>query len=170
MVNERQRMLQNSRCGAVLADTKILLANGEEKGIEKITKSDYLLTAHESRMKVDSIFCRRENAFYSVQAGNGKRIQATAQQCLLTKLGWKRVRNLTHEDEVMCFDLQMGRAYYPVLSIEKQMMDDEWGYAVGIGDKTFIANGFICSDYDMQHEDDEDTKEKGKCILTNVMK
>ena len=144
-------MVIKGDCGAVLADARIQMPDGMQKRIGRITEKDYVLSAHDTKSRVESV-CKCQGAkIYAIEASNGQCLKLTAEQCVLTKQGWKRARTLMPGNEIMGYDYQSGRAYFELVSVEPVLMKDIGAYTIALKEKTFIANGFICSDYDMQY-------------------
>lgn len=137
--------------GAVLQGTRIQMANGRQKDIAKITERDCIRTAHDTKVRVQFVKRYKQSCIYRIKISKERYLNTTAEQFLLTKNGWKRARMLIPGDEVMYYDLQLGRVFCALTSIEHFFMDEGWMYTIGLKQKAFIANGFICSDYDMQH-------------------
>lgn len=146
----RYKDLDNSSCGAFLENTQMESMDNNRIAISKLTKRDALVSSEEFHFLVKNVWRRKENTYYIIKAANGKELKATAQQSLLTGTGWKRVKNLQVGDDMMCYDFFLGRQYYALTSIEKVVAEDIFVYSISMGDRTMIANGFICSDYDMQ--------------------
>ena len=111
------------------------------------------MTSEEVHFLVKILWRRKENTYYIIETANGKTLKATAQQSILTGTGWKRIKNLQVGDRMMCYDFFQGRRYQKLTSIEKVVGEDIFVYNISLGDRTVVANGFICSDYDMQQGD-----------------
>lgn len=146
----KQRVLENSNCGAFLEGTQMESISNERIHIEKLTKRDYLLTSEGFHFLAKAIWKRKETCYYIIEAANGKSVKLTGQQFVLTDTGWKRVKNLRQGNHVMCYDFFEGRQYYELTSMEKEEEEEFYVYSVSLGDRTVVANGFVCSDYDMQ--------------------
>ena len=99
---------------------------------------------------IKNIWKREENTYYIVRTVNGNEIKTTAQQSFLTGTGWKRAKNLKLGDRLLCYDFFIGRQYQELLSVEKVEAEEQIVYSISLGKRTLIANGFVCSDYDMQ--------------------
>ena len=145
--------LKDSNCGAFLGDTKMEYIDNRRSAISELTERDALITSEEVNFLVKALWERKENIYYIIRTARGNELKATAQQSLLTGTGWKRMKNLQVGDRMMCYDFFEGRQYQELVSIEKVVGDDLFVYNISLGDRTIVANGFICSDYDMQQGD-----------------
>lgn len=145
-------VLENSDCGAFLEDTWMESDENIRFKIASISKKEYLLTSECSRFLTKNIWKRRTNHYYKITAANGKCLKATGMQSILTDTGWKRIKNLRVGDELMCYDFFEGRQFYKLVSLEEVEGEELFVYNISLGDRTLIANGFICSDYDMQQK------------------
>jgi len=144
------KLLEDSICGAFLPDTEMESMHNKKKTISELTGKDYLLTSEECHFFPKDIWKRKENTYYVITAKNGKTLKLTARQSILTKNGWKRAKNLEIGDQIMCYDFFDGRQFYALTAKEKIVGEELMVYSISLGDRTIIANGFICCDYDMQ--------------------
>lgn len=143
-------LLENSKCGAFLAGTQLESVENRKIEVSIATKKNSLITSEECRFLIKNIWKRKENTYYIVKTVNGNELRVTAQQSLFTGTGWKRVKNLKLGDRLLCYDFFIGRQYQELLSIEKVVAEEQIVYSVSMGNRTLVANGFVCSDYDMQ--------------------
>ena len=143
-------LLENSKCGAFLAGTQLESVDNEKVEVSVATKKHSLITSGECHFLIKNIWKREEDTYYIVRTVNGNEIKITAQQSLLTGTGWKRAKNLKPGDRLLCYDFFIGRHYQELLSVEKVVAEEQIVYSVSLGNRTLIANGFVCSDYDMQ--------------------
>lgn len=144
------KLLENSNCGAFLAGTGLQSVDNEKVEISEATKRDYLITSDECHFLIKNIWRRKASIYYIIVAANGNTLKVTGQQSILTGTGWKRAKNLCVGDMLLCYDFFEGRQYVALLSIEKVVAGEQIVYSVSMGSRTLIANGFVCSDYDMQ--------------------
>lgn len=145
--------LENSDCGAFLGDTQMEYIDNRRNAISQLTGKESLMTSEEVHFLVKALWRRKETVYYIIKTENGKELKATGQQSILTGNGWKRIKNLQTGDQMMCYDFFQGRQYQKLTSIEKVVGEDIFVYNISLGDRTIVANGFICSDYDMQQGD-----------------
>lgn len=92
-------------------DTLITMADGTTKKIKECQPGDKIISLNEKTnvYEVDEIIKRHKNLnsyenMYEIQLENDKIIQVTGNHKLLTKKGWKEVKNLSLEDELISYD------------------------------------------------------------------
>lgn len=119
-INQKiDEVLNESTKGCFPADTAILMGDGGLKPIDEIRIGDRVMVYDIGRDElavapVDQLFASDNNHYYRV---NGS-VAATAYERFLTRQGWRKVRDLTAQDEI--YD---GNGFTRVESLEKTTTD-----------------------------------------------
>jgi hypothetical protein len=88
------------------AGTKILMANGEEKVIERIVKGDIVLSFNVSTLEVEpaevqETYHRVERRLLNIELEDGTNLRITAEHPVFTRRGWVNAADLKETDEVL---------------------------------------------------------------------
>lgn len=89
-------------------DTKVLMADGKTKRLDKVKPGDLVVSYNEDSKNFEpkevlNFLNQGEKETYTITMENGEKIRATADHEFLTKEGWKKLKDLSTEDEIISY-------------------------------------------------------------------
>ena len=135
-----------------LADTWIRMADGSEKQITEVKIGDRIFTLGGQIQEVGCDTKQMVESYYLLRTESGHEIKITGNHPILTKDGWKIVKELSLGDSVMYMPRGKITGVFEGVTAHHKIIENVPVFNLICEEKPLIANGFVCSDFHMQYK------------------